>query len=271
MKRAFSTLCCLNATPEEVAVLAVNNGIQGVEVRVGDRGTAFGSCTVSQAQTVHGLFEKAGIEVTDMALSCSISEYDYSQLEIGRSGIDFAAALGAHAVRIFVGAHQAHFTDEVKNDYDGIKKALIELSDYGREKNVAVWLETHSSFSSGKAMRGLLDYVGREDIGVIWDVMHSLEYHETPEETVKLLGGRIAHVHLKDGHPTADADATQYFHTDLGEGTMPVNRVVNALDAIGYEGYYSLEWESPWRKEIRDLYSDVNDLLRKYNDFLDCI
>ena len=52
--------------------------------------------------------------------------------------------------------------------------------------------------------------------------------------------------------------------TGLGGGT-----VHSVLRSIGYDGYYSLEWESPWRPEIRDLYPDPLVLLKKYKLLLE--
>lgn len=269
MKRCFSTLCCLEAAPGQVTEYALAGGMQGVEIRVNEKGETMGGCTAADGKNLGAGFARAGLTVTDLALSCSIREYSAAQIKIGRQGMDFAAAMGAGAVRIFVGAHQNRLSEKVNNDTEGILRAIGELSDYGKEKGVALWLETHSSFSSGKAMRELLDAVQRENVRVIWDVIHSMEYRETPEETAAYLGSAIAHVHLKDGRPGPDADAAQFVHTDLGQGTVPVDRVLAALEKTGYDGFYSLEWESPWRDEIRSLYPDVNDLLASYNRFLD--
>lgn len=269
MKRCFSTLCCLDAGPEQVIKYALSANMEGVEARVNENGETFGKCTVADSGMLRSMFADAGIAITDMALSCSIKTYDPKQIEIARAGIDFASAVGSGAIRVFVGEHQSRFSDSISNDMGGIEKSLMHLSDYGKENDVEIWLETHSSFSSGKAMKELTDSLQRDNIKVIWDVMHSLEYNESPEETVGYLGGRIAHIHLKDGHPGNDPDLTQYVHTDLGKGSMPVDKVISALENIEYNGYFSLEWESPWRPEIRELYPDINDLLSSYNSFLD--
>lgn len=64
-------------------------------------------------------------------------------------------------------------------------------------------------------------------------------------------------------------NACQYVHTDLGEGEIPFNETVEALKAMHFDGYLSLEWESPRRPEIRNLYGDPDELLKKYNRILD--
>ena len=40
------------------------------------------------------------------------------------------------------------------------------------------------------------------------------------------------------------------------------------LEKKGYDGYCSLEWEEPWRPEIRNLYPNTEELLRDWNAFL---
>ena len=50
---------------------------------------------------------------------------------------------------------------------------------------------------------------------------------------------------------------------------MPFGEVIEALKALNFDGYLSLEWESPWRPEIRNLYGDPDELLKKYNRILD--
>lgn len=271
MKLAFSTLGCLDATAEQVTEYAIRNGISGIEPRVNDKGETFVNCTAADTVKLRDMFNNARLTITDLALSCSLREYDSKQIETGRNGIDFAAGLGCHGVRIFAGAHQSRFSDRDETDREGMKKAILELSDYGKDKNVDILIETHSTFSSGRAMKGLLDELDRDNIKVIWDVLHSLEYRETPEETVNLLGDKIVHVHLKDGFPSSDEASTQYIHSDLGKGTLPVKRITEALDGIGYNGFYSLEWESPWRNELKGLYPDFNVLLKSYNRFLGII
>lgn len=268
MKLSFSTLCCLEDTAEQVIEYALNNGMSGVELRVSDKNETFNGKGLTDAEEIRTLFAKANLSITDLALSCSIKGYDPKQIEIGKAGIDFAAAVSATAVRLFIGQHQERFSEKIESDIEGITTALTELADYAKEKNIEIWLETHSCFSTGKSIRQLLDIINRDNAKAIWDLIHTVEYHETPKETVAYLGNKIAHIHLKDGHPNEDCDIIRYVHTDLGAGTMPLREMLSELKTINYNGFFSLEWEKPWRAEIRDLYPDTNDLLKAYNGFV---
>jgi sugar phosphate isomerase/epimerase len=111
-------------------------------------------------------------------------------------------------------------------------------------------------------MKLLLQEVEADNLKVIWDVIHSLEYGETLEDSIAHLGSHIAHVHLKDG--VAVSGQTEFLHTDLGAGQMPFGAVIQLLRGMHYQGFLSLEWESPWRPEIRHLYPDPLALLNRY-------
>ena len=102
----------------------------------------------------------------------------------------------------------------------------------------------------------------------IWDLIHPLEYGEPPEKTLKQLGSSIAHVHVKDGKRSEDPDRIDWIYTKLGEGELPLKRMIGLLEESGYRGYYSLEWENAWRPEIRNAYRSMPELLSDWNEFL---
>lgn len=269
MKRAFSTLCCLTYNIEEIFQLAQGAGMDGVELRLDmQRIRAW-----HENDEVYALLRKwpsQGLTITDVAASISIQRFDEAVIEDAKLCVDVAAGIGTGAVRVFAGAHRRRFSDVVKNDYEGMEKTLRAICDYAREKNVEIWLETHSDLSAAVAARRVVDRVGRSNLKILWDVMHSVEFKESLEESMAALQGCLAHVHWKDGRTAEDADLCEYVHTDLGAGAMPLKELLQILKKNRYEGYVSLEWESPWRVEIRDLYPDPAKLLEKYNYLLDC-
>ena len=191
--------------------------------------------------------------------SDTISETDFQY-------IDAAAQLGAAGVRVFAGDHVSRGFEHTTKKIPELAEAVRQLCAYAKKKGVEIWLETHSEFSTGRAMELLIREADMDNLKAIWDVIHSLEYGESLEESISHLGGHIAHVHLKDG--IAVSGQTEFLHTDLGVGQMPFGAVIRALKEIRYEGFLSLEWESPWRPEIRDLYPDLLVLLNKYTDIL---
>lgn len=257
MKRAFSTLCCLEYSFDEILDLATTSGMDGVELRIDDRRLE----TIKDANETGKSFNEKGKYICDVASSVFLN---CGSLPIAaKKYVDLAAQLGAGAVRVFAGGKNA----DGACDIVGIVEALCELCDYASERGVEIWLETHSEVSTGKVCRDIVDRVDRYNLKILWDVLHSIEYGESINETVGYIGDFISHVHLKDGIPTVGK--LEYTLTDLGEGTFPFFEVKTVLDSIGFDGYYSLEWESPWCPEIRHIYSDPHDLMKKYNKILD--
>jgi sugar phosphate isomerase/epimerase len=86
---------------------------------------------------------------------------------------------------------------------------------------------------------------------VIWDIIHPLEQEEDISTTYEAIKEYLVHVHIKDGVPWEDKDMANWRYTSLMEGIVPIEKVVKLLVEKGYCGYYSLEWESLWRPEIR--------------------
>ena len=259
MKRAFSTLCCINYGAEEIIELAQNNKLS-VELRVDDKnvGDFFGK---------KELFEKAKVDIIDIAASIFILDENVS--ENSYKYIDLAKDLNAKGVRIFAGKSPQTFQDEIISDIPGIIKGIKKLCEYAEEKGIEIWLETHSELSTGKLCKCVLDGVNMPNLKIVWDVLHSIEYREDILDTIKYLGDKIVHIHFKDAVPPEDMNMCQYVHTDLGAGIIPFEKVISALKEMNFEGYLSLEWESPWRPEIRELYPDPNVLLEKYNKILE--
>ncbi len=269
MLRSFSTLCCQEHNLRQVISLALSARMYGVEIRMANDGTILGGMTIADAAEIRNAFTEAGLTVTDVGLSVSPAGYEPQKIAAAKPGIDLASAIGARAVRLFLGKFQKKFSQVMDDDIPGIARTLQELCAYAAEKNVEIWLETHSEFSTGKSLREILNLVGCANLKVIWDIIHTIEYHESVSDTVAYLGDALAHVHVKDGIPSDDTDSTQYIHTDLGAGSMPIAEILAALRDVHYQGFISLEWESPWRAEIRDLYPDPLQLLFAFNRWIE--
>ena len=258
MKRAFSTLCCINYNAEEIIELAQKNNLL-VELRVDDN-------NVENFFGKKEAFKNAKVEITDIAASIFVISEEIS--EKAYRYIDLAQDLNVKGVRIFAGKCPQKFQEELLSDIPAIIKGIKKLCEYAKNKNVEIWLETHSELSTGKLCKKVIDGVNTDNLKIIWDVLHSIEYREAIPDTITYLGNKIVHVHLKDAVPCEDMNICEYVHTDLGKGIMPFEEVISALKAMNFDGALSLEWESPWRPEIRDLYPDPSVLLEKYNTIL---
>ncbi len=261
MKKAFSTLCCLDYSLDEILELAESCQMDAIELRVDDRMLDNIKDAASWGQKVR----EKGIKVCDLASSIFI--LDGNLTDKAAAYVNLARDIGADAVRIFAGRMPTSLDNTELSDLSEIASALRKLCEIARDAGIEVWLETHSEFSTGKRSRELVDTVGMPNLKILWDVLHSLEFGESLDESLVYIGKDLAHVHVKDARLPV-GDAFVYPLCDLGDGVFPLRELIDKLKAVGYDGYISLEWESPWCPEIRDIYKDPHVLLERYNKYL---
>lgn len=269
-KKCFSTVACMDADFETVIAACKKYHIAGVEVRLGNDGSVFGMTEYTDIKRIKDEFEKSGIVITDLGSSVCLMGYDEQSVKDMQPVIDKAAEIGCRGVRVFLGNFAVRVnSDKPEPDYRGIVKALAEICDDAKKKNVEIWVETHNEFATGKVLKRLLQDVNRENLKIIWDVIHPIEDGETIEETWAQIGKSIAHVHIKDGVNRHDPEWHDFQYTRLGEGELPLYELLDLLKNAGYDGYVSLEWESAWRPELQAFPQDLDYILKQYNDFLE--
>ena len=268
MKRAFSTLACMELTFDELLATARRHCLSGIEIRL-DKEQKICGAGIEEAAVIREKCRAAGVTITDLATGVSILDYSEPLMQTARACVDLASAADCRAIRVFVGAGVPRFSDVPRQNETGILQFLRELAVYAAGKNVEIWLETHSIYSTGRSIRRLIDDAGTDNLYALWDFIHTIEYGEEPADTMEILGDRLVHVHLKDGRFSGDRNRTAYIHTALGEGEMPLGYILDLLRKADYSGFLSLEWELPWRPELKDCYTDTDATLEAYNRWLD--
>lgn len=267
-KRAFSTLTCMDANIDEILEHAKKSDIRALEIRL-DKDDKICGYGTELADELKSKLEAADCTVIDLATAVSLADKNDAMLERAKGCIDLARAVGARAIRIFAGGHMRSFDSVPIQDLDGVAATLKEMCAYAGAKGIEIWAETHSALSTAKSICELCDTVGADNLKVLWDVLHSIEFRESVEDSVSIMGARLAHVHIKDGVQQEDKNLTQYRHTALGKGDMPLGKVLSLLDAADYDGYISLEWEIPWRPELAGCYPDTDATLAAFNRWMD--
>jgi len=123
------------------------------------------------------------------------------------------------------------------------------LAPVAEAADVTVLLETHDAFCKGKDVAAVLDQVPSSHVQAVWDVHHPWRMGETVAETWDFIGDRVAHVHLKDARHRPDGS---FVLTLMGQGDVPNREIVELLEAQGYAGCYSAEWEKKWHPDIEE-------------------
>ena len=267
MKTSFTTLACPDLPLTELLELAKRNGMDAVEIRL-DKNDMLCGYTIEHLDEAKALIDKSGIALSDLACGITVCNGERSVLSHMEHCAKMAQALGVVGLRVFLGRGVTYFTDPICRDLDGVAAVLKEGAELVGTYGAELWIETHSDYSTGAVIKEVLDRVDDSRVRVIWDVIHSVEWRESLEETVRLIGDRIVHVHLKDGTAPKDPNRTAYDLCALGEGDLHFEDVLNALQTIGYNGYLSLEWELMWHPELAACYRDTDQLLAAYSKWI---
>jgi sugar phosphate isomerase/epimerase len=248
----FSTLGCPAWDWAKILEFAQQNGFAAVELR-GLRGQMdlpslpeFAPDHIPQLKkdvAAHGL------RISCLGSSANMHDTDSAkheqQLADARRFIDLASALAAPYVRVFGNKLIGDRNLAIQH----LAQSLRTLGDYAAPKKVTVLIESHGDFTDSPTLKAILEQAASPHVALLWDAHHTfVSGKEEPEFTVKQLGQYIRHTHLKDS--VRKGDDVQYVLT--GRGQVPVKRQVEALVSIGYQGYFSFEWEKAWHPELAE-------------------
>ena len=270
MKRAFSTVACMDADAPQIIEACYKYQMDGVEIRLDKDNSVLGKQSKEELEELAKVFRLAGITVVDLGSSICIKEYNEKHTLTMQRILECAEQLDAKGIRVFLGNFSSKVNPNLpKPDYEGIVRQLKELCTVANVYNTEVWVETHNEFATGKVLKQLISDVDCHNLKIIWDIMHPIEDGEGIKETWGYIGDRIAHVHIKDGFDRKDPVWHDYQYTCLGEGALPIGSIIKLLENEGYQGYYSLEWEAAWRGELAGYENSLDWVLKQYTDYLE--
>ena len=127
-----------------------------------------------------------------------------------------------------------------------IRTNLEIILPFARSEGVCILLKTVGIYADTGRLRALMDSYACDELAALWDMHHPYrDFNETPDTTIRNLGGYVKHVHLRD----SDDDRS---YNLIGEGTLPIRDMMNALSSIDYDGFISLEWKTEWIEDIPD-------------------
>ncbi len=194
-----------------------------------------------------------------------------AKVERSKRIVDLAVDLGAPVVTTHIGvvpANRAH------PRYAIMQAACRELGNYAHKAGVTFAIETGPETAA--VLKTFLDDVGSPGIGVNLDPANFVMVTgQDPVEAVQILKDYIVHTHAKDGIRLKPSDPEQVYgafakgsvagltaadiaqlfqEVPLGQGDVPWDAYLNALESIGYTGFLTIEREvgdTP-EQDIRD-------------------
>ena len=254
MKLAYSSLACPGWTVEEAADAVSGYGYDGIEWRLADGEPITPQTPVPVLERVLAATQSRGLRVPALDSSCRLVQADAAgrsaTLREGEFMVDLAVDLGAPVVRVFGGPLPAGKT--ALDELAPAAEVLSGIARYAASRGIRILLETHDpAWSRSANAVALIEAAGEPNVGILYDVLHPCRMGEEPEQTVATLGRQVELVHMKDGRRPEDGSESWPLCA-LGEGDVPLERTLVALRAVGYDSWYTFEWEKRWHPELAE-------------------
>lgn len=261
---------------EECMRLAKKAGFEGIELALAKSGPLSLESSEEELLSIKALAKEIGIEICSLAtglywefsLTANREDIREKAKDVVKKQIDVAAVLGVDCILVTPGTVGVDFRPEdVVPDADNVsffagsevidydvayersQTALRELAPYAEKKGVIIGIENiwNKFLLSPLEMRDFIDGIGSDYVGAFLDVGNMLLFGY-PQHWIKILGKRIKKVHFKDFR--RDAKGLAGF-VDLLAGDVDWDLVIDAFDAVGYDGWASAEMCPTYR-----LYTD---------------
>jgi sugar phosphate isomerase/epimerase len=258
MKTCFSTLGCAERDLPQVISLAQMYGMDGLEFRgLGGqmRNADIPEFQPAQADEVRAALQNAGLIPVVLGTSCQFHEGVRwaAVMEEGRFSIRAAHRLGIPYIRVFGNYFRPDADTAIQRVITGISALLNDTAD----TNVTILLEIHADFHRAEELLAIVNGIHSSRFGLLWDVYHSDHTYGDDWMTLyRQIRPWIRHVHIKDYHR---ADGRQCLP---GNGDLPLSPILRQLEADGFDGFVSLEWERQWHPELPEI-EDALDAFRK--------
>jgi sugar phosphate isomerase/epimerase len=281
MRFAVFTVSTPEYTPDEVLTVLAELGYEGVEWRVVDQEpSADGQptfwkgnlCTltlsnfVENAPRIRALTDQAGLATTNVGAYARCD--DVASLERVFRG---SALLGAPSARVQVPRYDG------RQSYKALReRAQAQFRDVealAHQFGVRAIVETHPDTitPSASALAWFLEPFDPRRTGALWDPGNMVkEGYEQYRLGLETLGPYLAHVQLKNaawrplGQRADASTAWQIEWAPLRSGVVDVAAVFQALNAVGYDGWISIEdfsTEQPVKARLRDNLAYVRSLV----------
>ena len=248
IKLCFSTLGCTDKSLSEVISIAKRFDISALEIRGLDgelNNEKIPDFLPKNAVNTRRMLEDACIFPLILGTSASFHEkeaYD-KNISDAKNAIRIASRVGFSAIRVFGNIISGDENEIVLRVANGVRDVCL----FAEEFKVSVLLEVHGDFNTVERLLPIADLCrDLKSFGIIWDVCHTHErYGKKWSEFYDPLAPYIRHVHFKD--------VKNGKHVLPGDGELPLIEVAEYMIKKGYDGYFSLEWEKYWRKELPEI------------------
>ena len=269
-KLAFTTLGCPEWSFARILDEAQKMGFSGIEIRgIEDKMLAEEMVQFFPENKAATLASLKAHNLEMIGFGSSVKFDDASKFDAmvteGKKTIDVCQRMGIPAIRMFGDRIQPGEAESIL--ISRVAKGANILAEYGESKGVLVVLETHGDFNTLERVKGVFDQVKSKNLKLLWDVGNTdPTYGDNFVDFYKPMKHLITHTHFKDLTRGKPGDPKSSVHCDLGKGGIPIKAIVRQLEADGYTGYYTLEWEKKWHPDLASAEKAFPDFVRIVNE-----
>lgn len=256
MKFSVFTVMMPDCTPEQTVQLLQQEGYDGVEWRFTNNdparaqeapsfwgnnySTVAADSSEEQLKAIAELTKAHHLQVPNLA--AYIPEGDLAATE---QAMKAAVILGAPSIRIGVPGYRGDTS--YWQALQAGRQYLEGVEQLSKRYGVKGAVETHHGniACSASAARRLVEGFDPEHIGIIYDPGNMVhEGYETYRMGLEILGPYLAHVHVKNAryhYDEQNAHPWQVQWCGVDEGIVNWQQVIDALHAVGYDSWLSME------------------------------
>jgi len=232
--------------------LARKAGFDSLEVAMGDTGEITRASSRSDVERVRAIAGEAGVEVCSLAtglfwnhsLSSDDPQVRAEARDIVKKMLETATWLGVDTILVVPGAVDVFFNPNIPVvSYDAVYRraveALAELAPLAAQARVTIGVENvwNRFLLSPLEARRFIDEINSPFVKMYFDVGNVVPFGY-PEQWIRILGSRIAKVHVKDFRRSVGT-AEGFVNLLYGDVNWPA--VMAALHEIGYDGHLTAE------------------------------
>lgn len=241
--------------------LAHDAGFDAVEINFDLESDVSIKATDKDLQKIGRQARDIGIEISGLCSFLfwpfSLTSNDPDRRRQGREYaarmIDAAAAMQTKNLLVVPGAVYIPWGPEpepVPNDvcWERATEAIQGVLPQATQAGVSLNMENifaNAFLMSPEEMNRFVDSFNSPSVGVHFDTGNIMQF-QFPEHWIRQCGNRIRNVHLKEYSKLAGTQFTLESFRPLLDGTTNWPAVLDAFEAIGYEGYLTFEYFHPY-------------------------
>lgn len=257
MKKSISIWSFQESDVRKCIRLAAEAGFRGIELALDLTGDVAVDTTEDELLLIKKEADNCGIQIHsvasglywDYSFTSNSEEERNKAYETAVCQIRTARILGADSVLIIPGAVGVDFMkgrEVIPYDtaYERALEAFQKLKITAKEYEIQVGIENvwNKFLVSPLEMKTFLDQIDSPYVGAYFDV-GNVVFNGYPEHWIKILGKRIKKVHFKDYRREAGGLCG---FVDLLAGDVDWKAVMEAFEAVGYDGWCTAEMLPPY-------------------------